>query len=107
MSAGRCVCLDDVRHREGFAGARDAEQHLIVLVLADAFDQLRDGLRLVAFRLVFRDDLEPDAAFAFLGPLRPVRNEDRHAARDDRVGRHQRLAGEQFLGALGALLRLG
>ena len=35
--------LDHLRHGEGLAGAGDAEQHLVALLLADAFDELADG----------------------------------------------------------------
>ena len=73
--------LDDLRHREGLAGAGDAEQHLVAFVLPDAFDQFGDGVRLVALRLVLRDDLERDAAFAFLGTLGAVRHERRQSCR--------------------------
>ena len=84
--------LNDVRHRERLAGARDAEQHLVLFVLADAFDEFGDGVRLVALRLILRDDLEPDTAFAFLGTLGAVRYECWGRAGDDRMRRHQRLA---------------
>ena len=40
--------LDHLGHGEGLAGAGDAEQHLVALVLADARHQLGDGGGLVA-----------------------------------------------------------
>ena len=99
--------FDYVRHCESLAGARHAKQHLILLVLAHAFDEFGDGLRLVAFGFELGRDFKSNAAFAFLRTLRPMRDERRHAARDDRVGCHQRLAGKKLLGALGTFCRFG
>ena len=65
--------LDHLGHGEGLAGAGDAEQHLVALVRLDALDQFGDRLRLVALRLVFRDDAERPAAFRLLRPRRAVR----------------------------------
>ena len=68
---GRALgAIDHLRHGEGLARAGDAEQHLVALMLIDALDQLGDGGRLVAPRLVLRDDPEGDAAFGLLRPLR-------------------------------------
>ncbi len=92
--------LNDVRHREGLAGTCHAEQNLVVLVLADAFDKLGDRLRLVAPRFEFGSDPELDAAFALFRALRAMRHEHWHIARYDRMRRHQRLAREQRLSAL-------
>src|SRR5262249_41900879 len=39
---------DDVAGREGFAGARRSEQYLGLLAVAEAADDLLDGLRLIA-----------------------------------------------------------
>ena len=103
----RALCrLDDVRHRERFAGTRDAEQHLVLLVLSHAFDEFCDRLRLVALRRILRDDLEFDAAFALLGTLGPVRYECRCRAGHDGMCRHQRLTRQHLPGALGTLFRL-
>ena len=49
---------DDVRHGEGFAGAGDAKQGLFGQAVFEAFEQLRDGGRLVAGGLVVADKLE-------------------------------------------------
>ena len=50
--------LDDLRHREGLAGTRDAEQHLMLLALPEAADQLLDCRRLIAARRIGRHQLE-------------------------------------------------
>jgi len=39
---------DDIGHREGLAGAGDAEERLVAISRADGLDQRLDGLRLVA-----------------------------------------------------------
>ena len=70
---GAVGLLDDLRHRECLAGAGDAQQHLIAFQRVDALDQFRDGARLVALGLVFRNDLEFDAALGFLWPGRAMR----------------------------------
>ena len=44
--------LDDVRHRERLAGARDAQQHLVAVALLDAVHQRVNRRRLVARGLV-------------------------------------------------------
>ena len=50
---GRALgALDHLGHGEGLAGAGDAEQHLVALVLAHAGHQLGDGGGLVALGLV-------------------------------------------------------
>ena len=49
---------DDVRHGVGFAGAGDAQQGLFGQAVFEAFEQLRDGGRLVAGGLVVADKLE-------------------------------------------------
>ena len=72
--------LDDLGHREGLAGAGDAEQHLVALVLADPLDELADRLRLVALGVVFRNHLEPSSALGLRRPLRPVRRPRRPLA---------------------------
>ena len=58
--------FDDLSHGVGLARACDAEQHLRLLVRLHARHQFLDRGRLVALRLVLRDDLERDAAFALL-----------------------------------------
>jgi hypothetical protein len=45
-------------NREGLARTGDAEQRLECQAVVDAFDQLRDGLRLVARRRVRLEQLE-------------------------------------------------
>jgi len=50
--------LDHVRHGEGLARARHAEEDLVLVALQDALAQLLDGLRLVARGLEARCDLE-------------------------------------------------
>ncbi len=87
---GPLGAFDDLRHGEGFARAGDAKQHLIALMLVDARDQLLDGGRLIALRLEFGGQIETDAAFRLLRPLRTVRREHRHGPRDDRVTGHGR-----------------
>ncbi len=67
--------LDHLRHGEGLARAGDAEQHLVALVGVRRFDQFLDRGRLVAGRLIFADQLEPDAAFGLFGPRRAMRHE--------------------------------
>ena len=52
------LALDDVRHRERLAGAGDAEQRLVLLLLLEAFDELVDGVRLVAGHLVVGGEAE-------------------------------------------------
>ena len=65
--------LDHLRHGEGLTRAGDAKQHLGAVVAPHAFDQFLDRLRLVAFGLKVRRDLEALAAFGFFRPRRPVR----------------------------------
>ena len=50
--------LDDAGDREGLAAARDAEQHLMFLAVAEAAHERFDGLRLVALRLKFGTKLK-------------------------------------------------
>jgi hypothetical protein len=52
------VLRDHVADGERLAGARDAEEHLVLLALFEAAHELRDGLRLIALRLELRDQLE-------------------------------------------------
>ena len=49
---------DDVRHGEGFAGACHTEQGLVAVAGLQRFEQLRDGLALIALRLVGGNKLE-------------------------------------------------
>ena len=49
---------DDLGHGEGLAGAGDAEEGLILFAGGDAGDELADGGRLVALRLVVRVELK-------------------------------------------------
>ena len=51
--------LDGLCHREGLAAPRDAQKRLVAEAVPHALRQACDGLRLVASRLVGRDDLEP------------------------------------------------
>src|SRR6185437_891738 len=44
--------LDDGGHGEGFAGAGDAEQDLVLFAGGEAVDELADGARLVALRAI-------------------------------------------------------
>ena len=55
---GLLALRDDVRHRERLPRARDAEQHLVLLVLGEPLFQLRDGRRLITFRLEDLGELE-------------------------------------------------
>ena len=64
---------DDLRHRKCLAGAGDAKQHLVALSRLDPLHQFRDGARLVAARLIFRHQLEFDAALGFSRPLGTMR----------------------------------
>ena len=64
---------DDLRHRECLAGAGDAKQHLVALERLDPLHQFRDGARLVAARLIFRHQLEFDAALGFSRPFGTMR----------------------------------
>jgi hypothetical protein len=66
--------LDDLGHGVGFAGAGDAQQDLVVLLLADAFDQLGYGRGLVAGGLIGCVDLEALAAFRLGRTRRAVRD---------------------------------
>lgn len=49
---------DDVRHCESFAASGHAEQRLLLVPAPNRFDELADGLRLVARGLIFRYELE-------------------------------------------------
>ncbi len=75
--------LDHLRHGEGLARTGDAQQHLVALRLrerafaAQARDQLLDRGRLIAGRLIVRDQFEALAAFALFRSLRPMRHERR------------------------------
>ena len=72
--------LDHLGHGEGFAGAGDAEQHLVALMSPNALDQFLDRLRLIALRLEFGHDAEPPPAFGFVRPRRPMRRPRRALA---------------------------
>ena len=50
--------LDDVGHGEGFAGAGNAEEGLVAVAGADGFDELGDGLALIALGGVFGVEAE-------------------------------------------------
>ena len=65
--------LDHLRHREGLAGAGDAEQHLGAVAALDALDQVGDRLRLIPLRIEAGLDDQPPAALRFLRPRRAVR----------------------------------
>ncbi len=58
---GLLSCLDDFRHGECLARARDAQKVLITQAALYAVGELLNRLRLVARRLVGRDDLERHA----------------------------------------------
>ena len=55
---GALDLLDDLGHGEGFAGAGDAEQDLILLAGGEAGDEFGDGAGLVALGLVGGGELE-------------------------------------------------
>ena len=57
---------DDVRHGEGLARARHAQEHLVPLLPPQALDEVDDRLRLIAGRLELGNQLERTPA---LGPL--------------------------------------
>ncbi len=64
---------DHLRHRKGFSGAGDAEEHLVALLAQDAFDELVDRARLVALGLEFGHNAKLMTAFRFVRARRPVR----------------------------------
>lgn len=56
---GRTVeLLDDLGHREGLAGAGNAEEDLVLFASVEAGDELANGSGLVALRLVGCGELE-------------------------------------------------
>ena len=55
---GALQTMDDVRHREGLARARDALEGLVMCPLFDAGDQARDRFGLIACRRVLRVQYE-------------------------------------------------
>ena len=55
---GALQLLDDFGHREGLAGAGDAEKYLVLFACVDAGDEFADGSGLVALRLVVGGELE-------------------------------------------------
>ncbi len=59
---GPVALLDDLGHGEGFAGAGDAEQHLMLFACSEALDQLVDGAGLVSARLIGGDELKVHAS---------------------------------------------
>ena len=87
--------LDHLRHGEGLAGTRHAEQHLVALALAHPRHQFADGLWLIAARLEVRFDDKAPAALALLRTRRAMRHEHRHI-----------VAGEQRMVADGRQLAL-
>ena len=50
--------LDELGHGEGLAGAGDAQQHLVLLALAQPARELLDGRSLIALRLVIAVNLQ-------------------------------------------------
>ena len=50
--------LDDVGHGEGLARTGDAEQDAVAIAVAEAFEQVTDGLGLIAGGLEVRDNLQ-------------------------------------------------
>ena len=56
--SGALNSLDDVGHGEGFAGAGDAQQGLVLMAALQPRNQRVDGLGLVAGGLEVRDKLE-------------------------------------------------
>ena len=50
--------FDQLRHGEGFAGAGDAEQHLVLFAIEEAAEELLDGGGLIAARAVIDADME-------------------------------------------------
>ena len=67
--------LHHLGHGEGLARAGDAQQHLVALALLRLRDELGDGGRLVAGRLVVGLQAEGLAAFKLVRPLGPVGHE--------------------------------
>ena len=64
---GRALgALDDVGGGEGLAGAGDAEQHLGLVVVGNAGDEVGDRRRLVAHRRVVGGEAEGDAALGLV-----------------------------------------
>jgi len=53
--------LDDLGHGEGFAGAGNAEQHLMFFAVQEPLDELVDGAGLIAARLIMGDELKVHA----------------------------------------------
>ena len=86
--------LDDLGHGEGLARAGDAEQHLALLAVERLLGQFLDRRRLVAGRLVIRDELERLAALRLLRTRRLVRDEGlarfRLGKRGADLNRHRR-----------------
>jgi hypothetical protein len=73
--------LDDLGHGEGLARAGDAQQHLVLVAVLQAFHELGDRRRLVAGGAVLADQLEPLAAFRLGGAFGAVRGpQHRHDA---------------------------
>ena len=68
--------LDHLGHGESFARAGDTEQHLGAIVAAHAFDQIGNGLRLIALRIEVGFDDQWASAFGFFRSRWPVRHPD-------------------------------
>ena len=58
---GAVELLDDLGHGEGFAGAGDAEQDLVLVAGVEAGDELADGAGLVSLGFVGGGELEVHA----------------------------------------------
>jgi hypothetical protein len=58
---GALTLLDNLGHREGFAGAGDAEQDLVLFSGGEPADKIGNGAGLVASGLVAGDELKVHA----------------------------------------------
>jgi len=72
---GALQMVDDARHREGLAGAGDAEQNLIPLPRPCRRDQFLNRRRLIPGGFVIADELERTPALRLVGALRAVGDE--------------------------------
>ena len=66
--------LDHLRHRKCLARAGYAQQHLSAIAFQRAGHQIGDGGRLIARRLIFRDNAKRPPGFDLVGPRGLVRH---------------------------------
>src|SRR4029079_16868435 len=66
--------LDYLRHCEGLARAGNPEQNLDAVWALHPFNEIRNRLRLIAFRREIRGDAQPVPALAFFGARRTMRH---------------------------------